>query len=65
MLTGLDTVELGVGKAEALGDLREELSLLRVKRIVRLGDVEETFEHVLEQLAVALEHETSCSAQAS
>ena len=54
-VAGPDRAEFDVGKAEALGDLAEELFFLGVQRLVGLGDVEQTFEHVLEQLAVALE----------
>src|SRR5680860_1764561 len=52
----LDVAELGVGEAETLGDLGKELLLSRMKLVVGLGDMEQTVEHVLEQLAVALEH---------
>ena len=54
-VAGLDVAELGVGKAEELGDLPEELFFLRMHLVVGFGDMEETFKHVLEQLAVAPE----------
>jgi hypothetical protein len=54
-VASLDVAKLGVGKTEALGDLPKELFLLRVQCLVGLGNVEEAFKHVLEQLTVALE----------
>src|SRR3990170_5301047 len=53
----LDVAELGVGETEALGDLPKELFLLGMQRLVGVGDVEQTVEHVLQQLAVAIEYD--------
>src|SRR3954469_11760787 len=52
----LDVAELGVSDAKSLGNLSKKLQFVWMEHPVGLGDVEQAFQHVLEQLAVALEH---------
>src|SRR6185312_16306900 len=50
-----DVAELGLSDAKSLGNLSQKLHFVWMEHPVRLGDVEQAFQHVLEQLAVALE----------
>ena len=52
----LHKVEFSIRETESLRDLPKEFFFLRVDHPVCLGDVEDTFEHVLKHFAVAPEH---------
>jgi hypothetical protein len=54
-VTRFDVAELSIGEPEAHSHLSENVFLVRMEHAVRHRDVEETFKHVLQELAVILQ----------